>query len=183
MSRDDDGIPGRRPGTRRMSTSGRIRQGAGRWLCVAGVGFLTLGLTAGDSAPRQGGSETVLAEFVGGIADQPCDITIRGSNSANYTITFDHSMSRVRNRTGWWKKLGSWRGQARPGGTLTSTARLDFKCSANRRYRLYFSRSNSSDVTCYYPSSTSYTTQTQLNLGDISRYFAASRNTSSCAAP
>lgn len=109
-----------------------------------------------------------------------CDITFRGSNTGSYTITFEHSMSRVRNKTGWWKKLGSWHGTARAGGSLTSTVRTDFGCSAQRRYRLYFERRSGEDATCYYPSSTSFTDRTSIDLGDVARYFDPARSTSSC---
>lgn len=112
--------------------------------------------------------------------ERPCDVTIRGSNSGASTITFGHSMSRVKVRGGLWKKLGSWEATAKPDGSLASTVRLDFGCSPKRRYRLYFARKDGSDAVCYYPSSASWTTRTTLNLGDLANYFEPDRSTSSC---
>ncbi len=120
------------------------------------------------------------SELTASVPAAACDITIKGSNSGSRPITFTHSMSRVRIKKGWWKKLGSWHGEARPGGSLNSLARVSLGCNLQRRYRLYFTSSKWSDVSCYYPSSKTYTTRLTINLGDISRYFDPNRSTSSC---
>lgn len=120
------------------------------------------------------------AELTASVPAARCDITFKGRNSGSRSIAFHHSMSRVRIKNGWWKKLGSWSGEARAGGSLNSMARVSMGCNLQRRYRLYFTKSKWSDVVCYYPSSKTYTKRLVINLGDINRYFDPNRSTSSC---
>jgi hypothetical protein len=115
--------------------------------------------------------------------DEPtgCDVTFRGTNSGSSSITFEHGLSRVKVRRLTWKKLGSWSQRIVAGGSLSSTVRLDFGCGAQRQYKLYFERSGGGgDVSCYYPSSGSFTESQAINLGDVDRYFDPARSTSSC---
>lgn len=141
----------------------------------ATIALVTLAVVLGVAVMR--GGPTALSASVPAAR---CDITIKGSNSGSRSITFTHSMSRVRIKNGWWKKLGSWYGEVRPGGSLNSVARVSLGCNLRRRYRLYFTTSKFSDVVCYYPSTKGYTGARVINLGDISRYFDPNRSTSSC---
>ena len=110
-----------------------------------------------------------------------CSITFRGTNSAGYTITFQHESSRVKVRRGLWKKLGNWYGTARPSGTLTSSVTLDLGCSLARQYRLYFEGRSGEDATCEYPGNGGWTDRQSIQLGDIARYFDSARSSVSCA--
>lgn len=111
-----------------------------------------------------------------------CDINLKATNRGSEKILFTQSFyrngkevrlhSEVRTRIGTW--LSFHAGSVEPGETLSVVRRVDFGCNARRRYRFRLTKGSlPSDPqhTYYYPSSSSFTQSTTLNLGDVNRFF------------
>ncbi len=126
-------------------------------------------------------------ELYANVTPAGCTVTFKGINKGRQDIELRARSSKVRVKGGWWKRLSYWTSWdiKKNGGKLVEDETLAFDCKAKRRYRLFFLRlssggKNAGDITCYYPSSRSWTKKTSINLGDVSRYFSVYRSSSSC---
>lgn len=118
-------------------------------------------------------------------ASAGCGITIRASNSSSNLIDIDWYYSKVKTKGGWWKRLkdmcdyGETADEehltyVQAGESVSIACELDFGCSTKRQYRIYIKNIDSGhtdDAYDYYPSSSSYTTSTTINLGDLAEHF------------
>ena len=150
---------------------------------VLGFGlFLTLALGASTELTSQ-----VRTELASGASPQtlaqlhlPCAVTIRGENQSAKVIVVDLSESRVKTKRGLWKTLEA----AGSEGTCTMaslgfpvraaskqvTCTLGEACSQDRRYKFKLTY-DGNVVWAYYPAANGWTTDTELNLGDVGRHF------------
>lgn len=82
--------------------------------------------------------------------------------------------SGVRTRLGTWTgvNFGSFVQYVLPNNTVEVTAHLTFSCSVARRYRFRLQQADTNkQYTYYYPSSTTFTTRTSIDIGDLNRSF------------
>lgn len=108
--------------------------------------------------------------------DAGCDINFRATNSGRKTITLYHhyggsgkDRSQVRTRLGTWGPLVL--GSVDPGKTYRWVSNLLFACNSLRRYRFRLEKGVGDRHTYYYPSSTTFTRSTTIDLGDVNRFF------------
>jgi len=119
-----------------------------------------------------------------------CSVNLSANNGGNGGIEIKGPNSQVRTRVGWWTRLYFNRPfygvgpSVNPGETIRIVLELSMACSASRRYRfelLKWSRPFNSDDTregvlvgkymAYYPSSSTFTTSTDVKLGNLNRFF------------
>lgn len=117
----------------------------------------------------------ILAPLWEAGAHAGCQVTFQGRNGSTsrpYQIVWPESQVRI--RIGTWKKLGTTGTTAlNPGQTFSQVLPLDFGCNVDRRYRFSIvARPGSLDAYVkYYPSPSSFTRNTVIDLGDVNRYF------------
>ncbi|MDP2483999.1 MAG: hypothetical protein Q8W45_12065 [Candidatus Palauibacterales bacterium] len=115
------------------------------------------------------------------LADGGCRHTIKVRNAGSRTVTIRWSNSSVRNKVGFWKQLygggfGVFYKAPDPaefpvasGQSYSWIYTTDFGCSANRRWRFDLRRSDGNSSMLYYPSSSSFSQNTTVDLGDLGR--------------
>lgn len=115
------------------------------------------------------------------LAGGGCRHTIKVRNNGSRTVTMHWTNSHVRNRIGWWKQIygggfGVWYEPPSPrefpvaaGKSHSWIYTTDFGCSANRRWRFELRRSDGKEHMLYYPSSSSFSENTTVDLGDLGR--------------
>lgn len=113
-----------------------------------------------DTAVQSGGETLRLYVYLNGVAHEG-------------------KKSQVRKKLGTWARIKDCDWSTRSydvGGSFTVACKLDFGCSAKRRYRVIVAAKNSSGVTQnsaykYYPSSTGWTEAINVDLGDLGKLF------------
>lgn len=108
-----------------------------------------------------------------------CDITIRATNGGKEYIQLYQRdwrgtyQSQVRTRLGTWRIMWDT-SSVSSGEDYRGVVRLAFYCNAARRYRFRLQKGGDTSApkyTYYYPSSSTFTKNTTLNLGDLNRFF------------
>ena len=150
---------------------------------VLGFGLL---LVAGLGVPVESASQDRL-ELAAGAPLQmlkqmylPCEITIQGENRSTKAIEVDVNESRVKTKRGLWQTLAAAGGEGvctratldlagRTGG-IEAVCTLDHACDQERRYKFKMAY-DGNIVWAYYPSANGWTTDTDLDLGDVGRHF------------
>lgn len=115
-----------------------------------------------------------------GEGDRGCDITFQANWSSSTDLvdveTIDLTTMKGTIKGGVYKTF-SEPGFIlyEPGDSASATVHTDFGCSSQRRWKIYINAvdtdGSSSEVVVYYPSSTSWTTATSINLGNVAAYF------------
>jgi hypothetical protein len=117
-----------------------------------------------------------------------CRVNLSASNGGNGGIRIFNLDSQVRTRVGWWKALvniGMDILPVNPGTTIRTVLELSMACSASRRYRFALEKfdgpfNSRGDIQglrliakymAYYPSSSTFTTSTEVKLGNLNRFF------------
>jgi len=117
----------------------------------------------------------ILAPLWEAGAHAGCQVTFQGRNgSADHPYQIVWPESQVRIRIGTWKRLGTTgTTDLNPGQTFSRALALDFGCNIDRRYRFSIIASPGSlaKYVKYYPSASSFTRNTVIDLGDVNRYF------------
>lgn len=109
-------------------------------------------------------------------------ITLRARNDtgdADEFIFIQLLHSKVRIRNGWWAKFSyrreSYYWQLHRGDTMNEAFEMRGRASANRRYKFSIKRHHGVDdveqIFVYWPSSSAYTRNATVNLGDLEQYF------------
>ncbi len=141
--------------------------------------FLTPGGPVGSGEPLLA-SPSLSAAMVP-LPDGGCRHTIKVRNNGTRTVTIQWSNSSVRNKVGFWKQLygggfGVFYEAPDPpsfpvasGKSYSWIYTTDFGCSANRRWRFDLRRSDGNSSMLYYPSSSSFSQNTTVDLGDLGR--------------
>jgi hypothetical protein len=96
-------------------------------------------------------------------ASTGCGITIHVQNKTNSAIKVQWDKSDSRTDPGWWKKLGSGSTTIQASATGSKAFTLDFSCTTWHRYRVHYTRGNSSGYV-YYPSPSSWTTKSDFTV-------------------
>lgn len=140
-------------------------------------GALTRGASSGGPATL---GEPIAVESVP-LAGRGCRHTIKVRNAGTRTVTMRWRDSDVRTKLGWWKQIyGGGFGvfyQAPDPPTFPVASgkshswiyETDFGCNANRRWRFRLERSDGKEYMLYYPSSSSFSDNTTVDLGDLGR--------------
>lgn len=114
-------------------------------------------------------------------SDGGCRHTIKVRNDGSRTVYMEWTNSHVRNRVGWWKQIygGGFGVFYRPPNPSTFPVgagkshswiyTTDFGCNAKRRWRFNLRRSDGKEHMLYYPSSSSFSTNTTVDLGNLGR--------------
>lgn len=148
-----------------------------------GFGILLLGAVG---APADFGSpgRIELAPGAGtealGQVYLPCEVTIRAANRSVKTIELDLNDSRVKTKSGLWQTLKAAGGEGVCSNAVMGlSARSDAKqavctlerpCDQQRRYKFKMMY-DGNIVWAYYPSANGWTTDADLDLGDVGRHF------------
>lgn len=142
-------------------------------------------LLLGASGPPVGPVGPGRIELAPGTATQaqaslPCEITVRAANRSTKAIEVDLNDSRVKTKRGLWTTLEAAGGEgvctnaaldmATRSDTKQAICTLERPCAQERRYKFKMSY-DGNIVWTYYPSANGWTTDTDLNLGDVGRHF------------
>lgn len=106
-----------------------------------------------------------------------CSITIRMENRSNYDVLVSIDDSKVKIKNGFWSKIfPSWSDNyyVRAKNSSAETTNLDLGCNYDRQYKFQFWQTKNSvtnNVYHYYPSQTTFTRSTNINLGNVGRFF------------
>lgn len=87
--------------------------------------------------------------------------------------------SKVRTKGGWWSRFPyrnkSYYWDIRPGETMNESFQLRGRVSSQRRYKFSINRHHGVNdverIFVYWPSSSSFTRNATVNLGDLEQYF------------
>lgn len=116
-----------------------------------------------------------------------CYINLSARNNSRDDVYLRLADSKVRMRRGWWARFEKWRSvdlgigvfvslsvpnpPIEPGERVKTTVKVSHGCNALRRYRFHLRSEDGASHVIYYPSSRRYTRRTNIDLGDISRFF------------
>lgn len=134
---------------------------------------------AGNGGP----ATPVVPVSVGSVpaAGMGCQHTIKVRNAGTRTVSLRWENSEVRTKLGWWRRIygagvGIFRDPPDPptfpvasGKSYSWIYETDFGCNANRRWRFRLERSDGKQYMLYYPSSSSFSSNTTVDLGDLGR--------------
>ncbi|MEO0559138.1 MAG: hypothetical protein AAF170_13250 [Bacteroidota bacterium] len=115
-----------------------------------------------------------------GQAFLPCEVTVRAANRSARTVAVDLNDSQVKTKSGLWTTLEAEGGKgvcteatmglAARSDTKVSACTLESPCTQERRYKFKLTY-DGNIAWAYYPSANGWTTDTDLDLGDIGRHF------------
>jgi hypothetical protein len=101
-------------------------------------------------------------------AEAGCAITLKARNGSKRYVRFYQAKAKVKGGT--WAKIRSLQGDTLDGGEDVSRVfRASLGCGAKRRYK-FIVTSGDRQASFYYPSASSWTTATTINLGDVYRH-------------
>lgn len=113
-------------------------------------------------------------------ASAGCNINITARNSGHETVFINPFEAKVKIKMGTWKKIFTSVSSPTelaiaPGGRFSYVYKAFFGCGKKRRYKFVIrSYNESSKVSCphsfYIPGATSFTTSTDIDLGDLVRF-------------
>jgi hypothetical protein len=96
-------------------------------------------------------------------ASSGCGVTIHVHNKTNSAIKVHWNDSDSRTNPGLWKKLGSGTTTIQASDTGSKAFTLDFSCSTQHRYRVYYTRGGNSGYV-YYPGPSAWTTKSSFTV-------------------
>ncbi|MEM1056234.1 MAG: hypothetical protein AAGI52_11955 [Bacteroidota bacterium] len=150
-------------------------------LALAGtlvLGGLALSPETSNAAVVSAGADSDLVATLG----LGCTVSIRATNTGSRDIEVDLTNSKVRTRTGTWKRIDKVAGAIRgactddeitvenDGDTYSESCNLDLGCNTRRRYKFVVERRGSRE-TVYYPSARDWTRDVRIDLGNLNRHF------------
>jgi hypothetical protein len=102
-----------------------------------------------------------------------CTVSFTATNSNKTTeINMVTLAVKIKGGTTWSKEYHNWYIVA--GRTKQFTIGLDFGCDSKRKYLFVLTRvsdGSPEEYDYYYPSKSSWTTETSIDLGDLNRFF------------
>ena len=99
-----------------------------------------------------------------------CDLSITASNASASDVIKVLDLS-WKIKGGWWATVIPDPPAIVPGGKIHHLFHVIFNCDVNRRYRFKLQRNSEAKTGfIYYPSETGWTTETDVNFGDMNGY-------------